>query len=378
MSSHIIIGTVLALSLGSLWALAVAVAVGALQDVLATFGISLSLHGFHAAPDTTTDDAPPILEAARLNEDGSLSLYPRDPARPVNAVRPWAPKTPDYGRIVKDAARKLHATIYSLHADDMARAGVPPWYWISDEAAEDPRASFSLVDSRQLFTCLPVRTELGCLIAMHELGHIATTPPDSPPNMVDDEARATQWAIDHLPFTISPDSAREAITALDHYASATGPATEEAAKKTLAYLHKIADTAPARHWTTPDTNGAFPSDPVPDLPEDRPEWQEAYREHLARVAALWDDSRPMADAAEGWSTPFGWTPPAVPHVDPDKVVKKIGAGEPITTLHQRTNLDSGLTVAILVEIARSSELLMIPISGLYLCVWIVCTIRAKV
>lgn len=65
--------------------------------------------------------------------------------------------------------------------------------------------------------------------------------------------------------------------------------------------------------------------------------------------------------------------PKVTHIG-----RKLAAGEPITTLHQRSGLDTSLVVAVLLEVAHTGLMIAAPMGAGYVVVWILAAIRAKV
>lgn len=172
---------------------------------------------------------------------------------------------PDYQAIVESWAGKLGATIVDIE-DDEAVLGFPA---LAEHVLELLIQGFPIwmaasseVTTRQLFIGLPVEDELGCVTAMHELGHIATTTPYEAQS-VDVEARATQWALEHLPFTPSPLAAQYLDTALLSYEAdpdleGTAGETTQAAHRELQSLYHMLD----------------------------PEWAAAHAAHLARLRTV--------------------------------------------------------------------------------------------
>lgn len=122
----------------------------------------------------------------------------------------------NYSAIVESHAKDLNAKIVSIESFE-AFANSPQLAMRILDAVDEEQCAWSDVTEHKLFVKLPIKSELGCFIAMHELGHIATTDPNSPPGDIEAEAQATQWALDHIGFQISPKTAAETLDALNGY-----------------------------------------------------------------------------------------------------------------------------------------------------------------
>lgn len=178
---------------------------------------------------------------------------------------------PDYQAIVKTEAEKLGATLFDLLDFDS--------YSLEGVLYEEPRistwpkeylyqAAWSNVETRQLFVQMPIEDELGAVIAMHELGHIATTPAGTPTvgdEAVQVEAKATCWGLSRLNFPLSPESAVGMLAALRDYAHQTGQPLDGLAGRLQQKLLDYGATEEAADKYTADLNARLLASEFDDL-----------------------------------------------------------------------------------------------------------------
>ena len=145
---------------------------------------------------------------------------------------------PDYQAIVDKLVEENHAHIVDLRSDEalpiliQLKADIPaPMAALGLEMGVIDRNrlpkitaqdAFSDTKSKTLYVTMPVKSELDCIIALHELGHIVHN--DRGESSVEREARATQWALDHCGFRPSAHTAKEMERALDSYVGTEGGA----------------------------------------------------------------------------------------------------------------------------------------------------------
>lgn len=59
------------------------------------------------------------------------------------------------------------------------------------------------------------------------------------------------------------------------------------------------------------------------------------------------------------------------------VGKRLASCEPVTRLHNRTNLDGAVVATVLVELAKASLILLPVIAGGYLIAWVFLAVKVK-
>jgi len=57
------------------------------------------------------------------------------------------------------------------------------------------------------------------------------------------------------------------------------------------------------------------------------------------------------------------------------VANRVAKTEPLSRLHQRTNLDSAVMATVLVEVAKATFLLLPLVAGAYVVCWLVLAIK---
>ena len=60
-----------------------------------------------------------------------------------------------------------------------------------------------------------------------------------------------------------------------------------------------------------------------------------------------------------------------------KVGRRLAEAEPVTRIHHSTNLDGSILVAVLIELAKASLVLLPLIAGGYVIAWAVLAIKAS-
>lgn len=134
----------------------------------------------------------------------------------------------DYSAIVETLCKQNNAKIVDLLSLDalvpylIVKCGFtsPQDAIVAMMAGDVPKPeeqdAFSDSDKRELYVRLPIKTELGCVIALHELGHIVHEDKGDT-KTVEAEARATQYALDHCGFKPNKRTAKVMLDALGSY-----------------------------------------------------------------------------------------------------------------------------------------------------------------
>lgn len=149
------------------------------------------------------------------------------------------PTAHDYRSSLDKHAAALGATIVDIQSQQ-AMKEEPGQILQGVLSGYSPRdCAFSNTRTRKLYIQLPVESDCDYVIAMHELGHIATTPLDTPVN-VESEALASQWALDNSDFPVTRQAAglmQEALESYEEYADCGKPGP--VAKRLTNELHAL-------------------------------------------------------------------------------------------------------------------------------------------
>lgn len=150
---------------------------------------------------------------------------------------------PDYSKLVEDCAEEVGATVVDIRSEQAwnEESGQIMLTMLNGYSPED--GAFANVKTKKVYVALPITTERGYAIAMHELGHIAKTPVGADPT-VESESIATQWALEHFGIKIGREGAEILQMSVDSYLAdpelgKPGPVTKHVQKE----LHNLLQQA---------------------------------------------------------------------------------------------------------------------------------------
>lgn len=148
----------------------------------------------------------------------------------------------NYSKLLATCAEELHAVVVDIMSQQALDEEPLQMFHniVLRDYGDDPEEwAFSNSRTKHIYVKLPIRTQRGYVIAMHELGHIATTPVYTAPS-VETEATASLWALGHLGYKPTAKGLAVLENALQGYINDGGygkPGPET--KRFLSSLHAL-------------------------------------------------------------------------------------------------------------------------------------------